>query len=254
MTANLTQTVYRHLQDQLISGSFLTGTLISEKKLAEELGVSRTPVSNAIKRLVAEGLMEQVPRYGTIIKAATRRDIEENYELREAIEPYAVRKATGMITKSQLEQLSVLCRAIKGLVDELNSADAIALKGDSLQAFFAADLAFHLFIIQSTANQKLLEVVRHSRFVSQVFHVRRGRHDATIVGSAYDDHSQIVSDLKAGDGEAAERCMFEHIQRSKEEALAFFDEQQCQTLSSDSSITLGLSDDIRQELDRLRGA
>lgn len=137
-TASLTQTVYRHLQDQLISGNLLTGSLVSEKKLAAELGVSRTPVGNAIKRLVAEGLMEQVPRYGTIVKAATRRDIEENYELREAIEPYAVRKAAGRITKPQLEQLSVLCRAIQELVEELDSTDAVVLEGDSLQSFFAA--------------------------------------------------------------------------------------------------------------------
>jgi DNA-binding GntR family transcriptional regulator len=251
-TTNLTQTVYKHLQGQLISGALPTDTVVSEEKLAAALGVSRTSVGNARRRLVAEGLMEQVPRYGTIVKEVTRQAIEENYELREAVEPYAVRKASVRITKPQLEQLSVLCQAIQELAEALSSSGSVAIEGDSLQTFLAVDLAFHLFIIQASGNRRALEIARKERFVSQVFRTRRGRHDAAIVHSAYDDHSQIVSYLKSGDGEAAERRMFEHIWRSKKETLTFFDDQQRNMLSSDSSITLGLSDSIRQELGRFR--
>jgi len=250
-SSTLTKKAYRHLLLQLSSGHLQAGTVVSEMKIADELGISRTPVGQAIRQLVSEGLMEQLPRYGTMVKEITKQDIKDLYELREAMEPYAANNAAKRITPPQLEQLAILCRSIEHLAEALGSNKVDALEGRSLQEFLSADLAFHLYILRAAENKRMLKIAKESRFVSRVFHMRRMRHDIAIVLAANEFHNRILSALRAGDGAAAAKHSLEHIRRSKQETLAFFDQQQEATWAFDSSLDLELSDGIREEFARI---
>ena len=253
-SASLTDKAYKHLQQQLSGGLLLPGTVVSEKKVAVELGISRTPVGQAIRQLVAEGLMEQVPRYGTVVKEITKEDIEDLYELREAMEPYAARKAAAKITKPHLEQLRILCRSIEQLAEDMDASGIDTLEGESLRAFLSADLAFHLYIVRSAANERMLKIVRESRFVSQVFRMRRARHDLEKAKAVCECHRQILAALEAHDGDLAAKHMYDHIHRSKVETIAFMEREDGNALASDSSLGLDLSESIREQLSRLESA
>lgn len=245
---NLTSKAYRHLHQQLVSGRLLPGAVISEKQLAVELGFSRTPVGEAVRQLVAEGFVEQVPRFGTVVKEITKQDIDEIYELREAIEPYAASKAASHISSTQLKQLEVLYRATGDLADWLIGGNAEVLDGTKLEQFLAADMAFHMLILRAAENSRIIKVVQDSRLVSQVFHMRRMRHDSVVTQGAYDFHGKILAALRAGDGSEAADWMFKHIRVSREATLAF--------LSGDrpaspvvSFASLGLPEEVLKQIE-----
>lgn len=250
-TADLVSKAYRHLHGRLVSGDLLPGAVLSEKKLADELGISRTPVGEAVRRLASEGLVQQVPRYGTVVKEITRSDIEEIYELREAIEPYAARKAAVNISKTQLEQLAVLCRAIERLAEKLDNGDAEALEGEDLRQFLAADMAFHLLIVRAAMNSRILKTVQDSRVVSQLFRIRRHQHDSVLVHSACEHHRRILTALQSGDGDAAGCYVLDHISESKSETLRFIDRELSIRSQPETTVSLELSDELREELERL---
>ena len=81
----LSRRAYDHLQQKLISGELRAGSMVSEQSLASEIGMSRTPVREAIRTLEQEGVLEQLPRFGTRVRTLERRDLVELYDLREAM-------------------------------------------------------------------------------------------------------------------------------------------------------------------------
>jgi len=248
---NLASRAYRHIHTELISGRLLPGAVISEKRLAEELGISRTPVGDAVRRLADEGFVEQVPRYGTLVKEITRQDIVEVYELREAIEPYAASKAASQITEKQLGQLSILYEAINKLVVGFNESGATELEGQELRRFLAADMEFHLLILRAASNERMLKCILSSRAVSQVFRIRRQRHDSQLIHRACEFHLSILEALRAGNGKEAGIRMLDHICVSKNETLKFIDEQHGRKLLPEANFSLELDEEVRSQLERL---
>src|SRR5690349_13215528 len=125
--ASLAQKAYEHLQEGVLSGRLRSGTVISEAALAKELGISRTPVGEAIRQLVREGLVEQVPRYGTIVRSIDRQELTDLYEMREALESFAAAKAAEHITEPMLNRLQQYVEVMKRIEDELRDAGASEL-------------------------------------------------------------------------------------------------------------------------------
>src|SRR3954465_7670210 len=157
-TVSLAQKAYEHLQEGVLSGRLRSGAVISEAGLAKELGISRTPVGEAIRQLVREGLVEQVPRYGTIVRSIDRRELTDLYEMREALESYAAAKAAEHISGPILERLQQFCDVMAAIGRELREAGASELDEPSLRRFLAADMAFHMLIIEASGNRRMIEV------------------------------------------------------------------------------------------------
>ena len=216
---NLTETAYQHLQQQILSGVLRAGNVVSESGVAKELGISRTPVGQAIKQLVQEGLVEQIPRFGTIVREIDWREIEELYELREALESYAASRAAEKISPAQIAQLDLLCARIEQIAHQLESQPIVVLEDEMLQEFLAADMAFHLLVIRASGNQRILKTIRETRTISHIFRIRRQRHDWKIVRRAFDDHVRILDAMKRRDSNAAGEQMAEHIRASKNATL-----------------------------------
>src|SRR5215213_30844 len=119
---SLAQKAYDHLQEGVLSGRIRSGEVISEAALAKELGISRTPVGEAIRQLVREGLVEQVPRYGAIVRGIDRQELIDLYEMREALESYAAAKAAEVVTEPMLARLEQFCDVMERIGQELQAS------------------------------------------------------------------------------------------------------------------------------------
>ena len=248
---SLAQKAYDHLQEGVLSGRLRSGTVISEAALARELGISRTPVGEAIRQLVREGLVEQVPRFGTIVRSIDRRELIELYEMREALESYAAAKAAENLSEPMLNRLEQFCDVMERIGRELEEADGSAsreLDEPSLRRFLAADMAFHMLIIEAAGNRRMIEVVKNMRTVSRIFRMRRAPHQLPVVHRAHEFHRRILAALRARDPEAARNHMLDHIAAGKNETLSRL---QPAPHDGDGAVLGELPADMLKELDEI---
>ena len=244
---DLTQRAYDHLRLGILQGQFAEGSVISEASLARELGISRTPVGEAVRQLVGEGLMDQVPRFGTIVKAIGREELVELYEMREALEGFAAGRAAERISPESLRRLDEYTAVMARIARDAAAQEARDLDDATLRHFLAADFAFHMHVLGSAGNRRLLKAVHDMRTISRIFRLRRTRHSPRIVGSAAEHHRDILAALRGRDGERAGRLMSEHIRAGKVETLASLDrEPRYAELGQD----LELPPEVREELAR----
>lgn len=220
---SLRERAYEYIHRKILSEELAGGSLVSEQLLAREIGMSRTPVREAIRRLVAEGLVEQVARKGTIVLVPERRDIVELYELREALELYAVTKAARAIGPQDRELLERFCDEFLRIIDELKRSGNTTLEGSLMQRFLAADLGFHMVVIRAADNARIMKIVHETHVLTRIFSFRREAHDVALISRAHQFHRAVVRALVEHDGEGAVNAMREHICVSREERLEAFD-------------------------------
>jgi len=247
-SGKLRNQAYSYIQQKILSGELPVGQQVSEASLAREIGISRTPVREAIQQLGREGLVEQVPRLGTIVKALDRRDIVELYELREALEPFAVGHAAQRIRPAELERCSRLCDEIHILNEEAREAGVERLTGAKLRRFLAADMGFHMMLVRAAGNERIQKIIADSRVLIRIFNTHRQEHDRRILNETEQFHSQILSAVREQDSERARSIMGEHIAASKRETLEYFDRG---AGSAERPVTLGMPDDLLEELGRI---
>ncbi|MGH9468769.1 MAG: GntR family transcriptional regulator [Terriglobia bacterium] len=219
------QQAYLHIQRKIAAGQLRAGQPISELALAGELGISRTPIREALGQLAAEGILEQTPNRRAIVVKLTRQDIIDLYELREALEVYAVGKVGRYaVAKPDLDRLQSLAGAVRDLKDEIDRSGKPELDGEQIRRFVAYDLGFHTQLMRLAANARMLRVVNETRLMIRIFAMRRKGHGAALLEKIYQEHSEIVRALAARDPEHAMRILSEHIRNSQRERLDDFDQ------------------------------
>ncbi|QDT66701.1 GntR family transcriptional regulator [Calycomorphotria hydatis] len=244
------QQAYQYIQQKIISGELPVGTRISELTLAEEIGMSRMPIREAIRQLEIEGLVRQVPRFGTIVHSLDRSEMAELYEVREAIESYAVEMVAGRISDKEIQMLSLLCKKIMQLARELRDSSESSFSPKQLQSFLAADMGFHMIILQATGNRRMMKTIADLRVLSSIFTTKRESHDLRIVTSAYRYHRRILRALKKANGEAARMLMLEHIRESRRLALESYDRRQASG-EDKGAVPFALPQDLLEELKQI---
>ncbi|MBU6302398.1 MAG: GntR family transcriptional regulator [Verrucomicrobia bacterium] len=222
-TTTLRQRAYAHLQRKLISGELRSGSIISEQSLASEIGVSRTPVREAIRTLEQEGVLEQVPRFGTVVRKLDRRDLIELFELREAIEPFAVGQAATRATAADVRTLRDLCQEIAHLIAEVSAAGAAPLDDLQMRRLLTADLSFHLTLLRMSGNGRMVKIVSDSRLLTGIFSSRRQPHTAAVLKTTLEQHEAILRAVELDDRDRASALMLQHIRHSKAQALEAYD-------------------------------
>ena len=240
---------YKHIHGKLLAGELPAGHVVSEHSLAREIGISRTPVREAIQRLEQEGILEQVPRYGTIVRRPERRDLEELYQLREALEPYAVGHAAGHLSTEDLNTLSKLCDEIRTIATGLKKAPRAGLDATLMRRVLSADLGFHMVLLRASGNRRLMKIIADSRMLTRIFGTPRQEHDLAVLEETYRFHSEILEAVKKGHAEHAQQLMADHIRASTREALDSYDH--AQATPDRSSLPLGLPDDLLADLQRI---
>jgi DNA-binding GntR family transcriptional regulator len=253
MTANsLTHRAYKLLHEQITSGRFPAGRVLSESRLADELGISRTPVGEAIRQLVQEGLLEQVPRYGTMVRHIDESEMQDLFEMREALEGFAAARAARRISPIQIAQLRLLGEEMDSVAAESQSKGLTSLHQALLNRFLAADMAFHHLVICAAGNSQIAKAVQQTRAILNIFRVRRRRHDEPLVRRARAHHDQIVLALERADPEEAKRAMFDHLEASKRETLDYLRDHAGRTVPN-PVLNLQLPEELKRRLAALEG-
>lgn len=225
MQPTLSEKTYRHIRKQIAVGNFSPGEHLTTRAIAAEVGVSLGPVREAINRLASEGLLSHVPGAGASVRQPSRRDLEELYILRQAIESFAAREAAKYISIEQLE-------AMKGIVED-GFAIAEKIRGTSTQratkalaeCWFDVEEQFHGILIESSRNHFLSKVIEEHRAIAQVFDLYRKCPELITLKVAEEtccSHQQLVQSLRDRDPELARRLMSEHIEKDQKAILANF--------------------------------
>lgn len=192
------------VRDRIFSGDLPRGERLVEARLAEQLGVSRGPVREALQMLRAEGLVQEEPRKGMFVVSPSEDDVRDIYAVRAAIEGRAARILAREREPAVLAELD-------RTIDELEAA---AKSGDA-RAVNESDLALHEAICRLTGNRRLhrifLETVPILRTLLKLDEALYSSH-SEVVG----EHRAIVDAIKSGDGEAADKRTEAHFERACE--------------------------------------
>ena len=195
----LRDVVFNTLRQAIIKGDLKPGERLLEIQLADKLGVSRTPVREAIRKLELEGLVTMVPRRGTTVLGITKKHLKDVLEIRSALEELALELACRRITPEQYEELVRL----EGLLEA---------KQDSDNAFELSDIdeKFHEQIYQATNNPRLVQMLANLR--EQMYRYRLEYMKAKDKRSMLiQEHQQIIKALKNKDSRAGRKAIHEHI-------------------------------------------
>jgi DNA-binding GntR family transcriptional regulator len=199
------------------------GNRLSDDLLARELGISRSPVREAISQLASEGMVDYRPRTGAYVKGPDRGELEELYEIREPLERYAARKAAAGISPEGIARLRELCSAMRALVQECRSLPTQTASAGLTQRFLADDLAFHTVILDAAGNGRLKKLVTDFKILTRVFGFVPIEHDLRVLRCTYRDHRRVLRAIERRDGRAAGACMARHIRSAKRLVLAGYE-------------------------------
>jgi DNA-binding GntR family transcriptional regulator len=227
MSVNLKQRAYEHIRQNLLSGRYQPGSALSAISLAKEIGISQTPVREAISQLETEGLVEQIPRLGMRVKVIDRRELEELFEIRELLESGAAARAAERINGAGVHQLEELCRQFQALAHQFR--DIATQKGDfeaTAERLVVNDVAFHLTIFTAADNRRMRKIVADLHLMSHLFRRQWDTPAVSVVSRlawTLRDHWRITLAIKRRDAAAASQWMARHMRRAKRYLLGVYD-------------------------------
>lgn len=210
--ASMVEQAYRQLRRRILDNVWPPGYQALEQAVAADLGMSRTPVREAMIRLRNEGLVEVVPRHGMRVLPVSPADMREIYEILSALECLAA-ELVARRAPSDLE--------LAPLVESTQAMDR-ALAGDDLDAWAAADEVFHRALIELSGNRQLQQTVLNYWDRAHRARLFSLKLRPKPVNSTH-EHRQLVERLRAGDAEGAARVNRAHRERATRELLAIFE-------------------------------
>ncbi len=186
------------IREAILDGRLPPGHRLKEEELARELGISRTPVREALLVLQTEGLIDAAPNRGAAVRSHDGDDLEDLYQLRALLEGYAARRAATNITDAALLGLWASCERFEALID-----------GD-VQELVKENLLFHNVILDAANSRRVAELVRKVIELPLVYRSYIWYSvEQRKISAHY--HRQITKALEARDGERAELVMKEHV-------------------------------------------
>ena len=199
---------YEQIWKQLVFSDERKEQRLSDVVLAEKLGVSRTPVRQALERLVQDGLVRADPRRGFWVRIFTAQDIEEIYDLRGALEVLALRLAAPRLDPANLRAQLDLLHKVRAQLDRR-----------PISLFLQRDFDFHTTIIRASGNSRLIHYLSTLRSQFSIFQIKDVWYPRRMEDSL-DEHEKILTALLEGDIERAAQALAEHIAHAKVNVLA----------------------------------
>ena len=230
MSLNRANFAYEKIRHMLVYGELGPGDRVRERELAERLGISRSPVREAIRRLTAQGFIEQQPKHPARVRVLNRHDIEQLGQLRAALETMAVAGAARTASEQQLQVVRTICGEYRELAH-----DAIAWKKQSdTGSFFERhrriDMAFHAALYEASNNSWLIRVVNDLSIQAQLclrFQAASYRFMQPIgpkLTREFRRHYRIFLLVERRDAERAARAATEHMEGVNERLLQRYDQ------------------------------
>src|SRR5262245_61900280 len=201
----LKERAYEEIKRRLLNNDYPPRSFLAERQLAEQLGMSKTPVKAALERLEYEGFITVSPQQGIVVRDLAVDEIADQYEIRAALETYTVRAVAGRLPAEPVSRLKA----------NLKAQERIRGKGD-VRRGVELDAGFHAFFAECLGNQQILRVMvqlreRMQRVITTVFQLNPGRID-----SSYDEHRAIADAVIAGNGPDAARLVEWHLEVGKQ--------------------------------------
>ncbi len=198
-SSDLGKQAYHKVKQMIVSKKLLPGQKIVQEQLAEQLGISRTPLRDALQRLEAELLVESIPRRGVVVRQFNDREIVEIYECRIALEVTAVRLFAEKAQQSQIDGLRKLLEPF----EHTNEIDE--------KAYQKADSNFHDTIIKRSGNQFLYQLFQKGNLLVCIDAIGLVRPPKETL----QEHLDIVTAIHNRDGAKAASLLKEHLEKSK---------------------------------------
>ncbi len=197
----LRDVVFNTLRTAILKGELKPGERLMEIALANRLGVSRTPIREAIRKLELEGLVVMIPRKGAEVARITEKDLRDVLEVRCSLEQLAVRLACLRITPEGIHALEKAC---------MNFEEAAKSDDVSLNDLAEKDIAFHDVIYNATGNTRLISILSNmweQMYRYRLEYLKSGAQHAKLI----EEHRKILETVSAGNADMAEKVITEHV-------------------------------------------
>ena len=198
---NLDDKIYYRLKTMITEGDLEPGERILQEQLARDMGVSRTPLVNALKRLAQEGLLEWRPRRGIYVKRFSPLEVAQIFEVREGLEPMAARFAASRIDPGEVDKLEAM---FKEFTEDPTPAE--------VRRYLNADRYFHWKLVELAENPYLAAAMESVNMMISAYQVGIPR----SLAESLPEHRAVLAALRRQDPEASEQAMRVHIRRSRE--------------------------------------
>jgi len=201
---SLSSIAYAALREHILSFHLKQNVVYNEVAVAQELGLSRTPVREALLKLASLGLITFLPRRGFVVTNYTLQDVEEVFELRQIIETAIARKITAAITREEI-----------GILENHVTTQREAAAAKDSHSFMLSDREFHFFCFALAKNNRLVETIENFQALCHLMGANafksEGNYDRNIA-----EHEAIVTALESGKAEKVEKAVSQHLFHVKE--------------------------------------
>ena len=213
----LRDVVFNTLRQAILRGELKPGERLMEIQLANKLGVSRTPIREAIRKLELEGLVLMIPRKGAEVADISEKSLRDVLEVRKALEELAVQLACDKITKEEIEDLKKAAEDFKKI-----------LKSRDITEIAEADVRFHDIIFMATDNQKLVQLLNNLREQMYRFRVEYLKNEE-VHPQLIAEHEKIIEHIMERDKVKASAIVSEHINNQVEGVIDIIRTKQSET-------------------------
>ena len=213
----LRDVVFNTLRQAILRGELKPGERLMEIQLANKLGVSMTPIREAIRKLELEGLVLMIPRKGAEVADISEKSLRDVLEVREALEELAVQLACDKITKEEIEDLKKAAEDFKKI-----------LKSRDITEIAEADVRFHDIIFMATDNQKLVQLLNNLREQMYRFRVEYLKNEE-VHPQLIAEHEKIIEHIMERDKAKASAIVSEHINNQVEGVIDIIRTKQSET-------------------------
>lgn len=204
----LREVVFNTLRDDILRGELEPGERLMEIHLAEKLGVSRTPVREAIRKLELEGLVKMIPRRGAVVASITISDLEDVLEVRKVLEQLTVKLACEKITDEEI-----------ALLKKYHEEFAKAINTNDLTSLAEKDVSFHDVIYNASRNNRLIQILNNLReqmYRYRLEYIKNEDKRKKVV----EEHAEIIKAIENKDVDVAKEYIRAHINNQEATILA----------------------------------
>lgn len=194
----LKEKAYAYIRNKIVTCELMPGAVVDQNQLVEEIGVSKTPVREAVNALESEGLLIVMPRRGVIVAPISVGDVAQIYTVREVVEPFVARLATKSAERARLQTFHELFTKEK-------EAPMVIVENDFL---------LHSYLVESTGNQYLIRLM-HNVLSQNMRIVVLGARIENRLPASNSEHAEIIERMLDGDAGGAEEAMRRHIASAK---------------------------------------
>ena len=211
---SLGQHVFENLKQAIIKGEIPSGQRLVENRLAQRMGISRTPVREAIHKLEREGYLGKRPRGGFVVSGLDSIDIEETFGIRSVLEGYAARLAALKHAESDLEPLEAHIKMFQKHLDKRE-----------MEILPDINTEFHDMLYALSKSPRLIKMINDLK--EQIYRFRQMiLRDADLAAISNEDHRQMLDYIQRRDAEGVEKLVREHLMRGQAAVIRFIAEEE----------------------------